>query len=168
VSPASGKVISIKTIDANSDIKIRKGLFGKIYTKLNEGDEYIMVNIFMSPFDVHFTKMPFPGRIKSIERKKGTFINANSMKAALENEKQEFLLETKLGLMKVIQIAGFLARRTRAFIEEGTELLKGNKMGIILLGSQTALIFPKDNHKLEIKVGDRVSAGETIICHLGK
>ena len=165
-SPASGKIISIQTVDANTDLKIRKGLFGKINTRIEAGEKYYLINIFMSPFDVHFTKMPYAGKIQNIERKPGKFFQANSMKAALENEKQEFLIETELGLMKVIQIAGFLARRTRSFTEKGQELLKGDKLGIILLASQTALLFPKKNYILNVKVGDRVSSGETIISYL--
>ena len=90
----------------------------------------------------------------------------NTLEAAIVNEKQEFLLATDLGNIKVIQIAGFLARRTRSFVAEGTQVKKGKKLGVILLGSQTALLFPKKDFILKVQVGEKVRAGETILCNL--
>lgn len=166
VSPASGKIISIQTVTKDSDLKIRKGFFGQIETQLEMNEPYYLINIFMSPFDEHYTKMPCGGKVVDITKKSGKFRAVNTLDAGIENEKQEFLLETKIGMLKVIQIAGLLARRCRSYVQHGDSLQKGEKLGVILLGSQVALLFPKKEHQLVVKQGDRVSAGETIICDL--
>ena len=167
VSPASGKIISIQEIDKNSDISIRKGFFGKIFTTNNENQKYTLINIFMTPFNVHYQKMPLTGKIREIIHQPGRFVSVNSIRAALVNEKQEFLLDTKVGLVKVIQIAGFLARRNKALAKVNDELQKGDRIGQILLGSQVALLLPIDAcSELKVKVGDKVSSGETVICDL--
>ena len=67
-----------------------------------------------------------------------------------------------MGKIKVIQVAGFLARRVESFVKKNEELLKGQKIGKILLGSHVVLIMP-DLHLL-VKKGDKVVAGETIIA----
>ncbi len=166
VAPASGRVISIVTVDKASEITIRKGFFGAIETLLEQNESHYLINIFMSPLDEHYTKMPCDGKVIKISRTSGKFRAVNTLDAGLANEKQEFLIETKIGMIKVIQIAGFLARRTRSFVREGGALKKGQKLGVILLGSQTALLFPRKNYRLEIKVGQKVRAGETIVTNL--
>lgn len=166
VSPCSGKVIHVGTIDANTDLEIKKRFLGGIKTYMEGNEEYYLINIFMSAFDVHFTKMPYDGEVIDIQKNPGKFLVVNTLKAGLQNENQEFLIQTEIGTIKVIQIAGLIARTCRSFIQPGTSLKKGQKMGIILLGSQTSLLFPKRNYKLNIKVGDKVSCGETIISDI--
>ena len=166
VSPASGRIVSIQEINNQSSLQIRKGFFGKIETFLDAGESYFLINIFMNPWDVHIQKMPIDGTILNIEQTPGKFRPVMTLDAGLENEKQEFLIQTEIGKIKVIQIAGFLARRNRSFVQIKQALKKGEHLGIILLGSQTALIFPKKNITLQVKVGDVVSSGETILCNL--
>lgn len=164
VSPASGKVISIQTVDGKTPLEIRKGFLGKIETQIDAGEPYYLINIFMSVFDVHINKMPVDGSIVEITQVDGTFEPVMSLEAGLKNEKQEFLIESEIGLVKVIQIAGFLARRTRSFVEVGQSLKKGEKFGMITLGSQMAVLLPKSKCDVQVKVGDRVSSGESILC----
>ena len=78
------------------------------------------------------------------------------------NESNEIVMMTKLGKIKIIQIAGFLARRIKCFIKEKQNVNKGERIGMISLGSQVSLILP-DKIRLRVKIGDRVKAGETII-----
>src|SRR6185295_15088151 len=153
-------------ITPETSIEIRKGFCGMIESELLRNEPYYLINIFMNPIDEHYTKMPCAGVVKKITRVPGKFRAVNTLAAAIQNEKQEFLLETKIGLVSVIQIAGLLARRTRSFVEVEAELQKGEKLGVILLGSQTALLFPKKDFKLQVELGQKVRAGETIISEL--
>ena len=80
----------------------------------------------------------------------------------IQNEKTEVVLDTKAGKIKVIQIAGYLARRIETFIKPGQMIKKGNPFGLIKLGSQVTMILPS-KVKLKVKKGQKVKAGSTII-----
>jgi len=164
VSPADGKVIKITPFDS-STIEIKKGYFGKIQTLTKDVvKKGILISIFMSPMNVHINRSPIDGRIVSLKHTKGKFKRANSIRA-INNEKNEIIIENdEIGKLKVIQIAGFLARRIVSFVEENTIVNKGQRIGLIKFGSQVVLIIPEI--ELCIKEGQKVKAGKTIIAHL--
>lgn len=164
ISPADGRII--KVIEINQDkIQINKGLLGRINTLAKDvKNAYYLVSIFMSPMDVHVQRAPVSGRIAAVTYSKGKFLAASSMRALL-NEKNEILIEGLNNSIKVIQIAGFMARRIECFVNKGENVLKGQRIGRINLGSQVTLILPR-NVDLKIKQGDRVRAGETIIADM--
>jgi phosphatidylserine decarboxylase len=80
----------------------------------------------------------------------------------LENERNEMLFETKIGKIKVVQIAGFLARRIKCFVKHDQKVEKGEEIGFITFGSQVALLLP-DRFTPSVKAGERVVDGETIL-----
>ena len=165
VSPADGRVISI--IDTSKkEIKVSKGLFGKInvYTK-DIANECYAVSIFMSPLDVHINRSPIGGTIKSIKHTKGKFFRAYDLEKSLENEKNEIIIQNKNIKIKVIQIAGFLARRIICHVNPDQKVNKGEKLGMIALGSQATMIMPKGVN-LKIALGDKVEAGSSIIAEV--
>ena len=65
----------------------------------------------------------------------------------------------------VVQIAGLIARRILSFIKTGKYLSAGERFGLIRFGSRVDIYMPK-NTKIDIGLGDKVVAGETIIAHL--
>lgn len=165
VAPADGKVISIiKTGEKN--IKINKGLLGRIHV-LAKGiaDECYVISIFMSPLDVHINRSPIEGTVKSIKHAKGRFFKAYDLEKSLENEKNEIIIQNKAVKIKVVQIAGFLARRIKCFVRINQKINKGDKIGMITLGSQATLILPK-GVELKVKIGDRVKAGQSVIADM--
>ena len=165
VAPADGRIISVIDTSKNN-IKIKKGLLGKIktYTK-DVAKQCYAVSIFMSPFDAHYNRAPIEGIIKSIKHTKGRFFKAYDLEKSFENEKNEILIQNKQLKVKVIQIAGFLARRIMCHVKINQKVNKGQKIGFIALGSQTTIILPR-NLKLKVKTGDKVKAGQTIIAVL--
>ena len=83
------------------------------------------------------------------------------------NEKNEIIIKNeKVGKVKMIQIAGFLARRIICSINKNEKVNKGQRMGKIVLGSQVTLILPSKKIKLKIKKKQKVVGGETIIADL--
>ena len=167
VSPADGRVISILKINANK-VKINKGFLGKIEAITKDiAKECYVVSIFMSPFDVHVNRAPISGQVKSIKHEKGRFFAAFNLEKSLTNEKNEIIIENKrIGKIKVIQVAGFLARRIICKINKNEKVNKGQRMGKIVLGSQVTLILPSKKIKLKIKKKQKVVGGETIIADL--
>jgi len=163
VSPADGRVISI--IDTSQEnIKVKKGLLGKVRILTKDvAKQCYVISIFMSPLDVHVNRSPIEGTIKSIKHTKGKFFKAYDLEKSLENEKNEIVIENKKLRIKVIQIAGFLARRIICRVKLHQKVNKGQRMGMIALGSQATIIMP-GVVKLKVKLGDRVKAGSTIIA----
>lgn len=161
IAPADGKVIKIMPI-RSKELTIAKGFRGKIRTLLGEMKDGYLISIFMSPFDVHVNRAPVGGKVVSVKHIKGSFYKADLDEAFL-NEKIEIILENKeLGRIKIIQIAGFIARRIECFVKPNQYIVKGTRIGRIIHGSQVSLILPK-KVKLKIQLHQRVIAGETII-----
>ncbi len=167
VASADGRIISI--IDTSIDemerkIKIKKGILGKISTLSKEiANECYVISIFMSPLNCHYNRAPIEGTVKSVKHTKGKFFKAYDLEKSFENEKNEIVIQNEKLKVKVIQIAGFLARRIKCYVTKNKKVNKGEKIGMIALGSQTTIILP--NHlRLNVKVGDKVIAGETVIA----
>jgi len=167
VSPADGKIISIIKIKS-SKTKVKKGYFGKIETMVkNIANECYVISIFMSPLDVHINRIPIDGKIVSIKHDKGKFFAAYNTKKSLMNEKNEIVLKNdKMGRIKLIQIAGFLARRIICSVNKNQKVNKGQKFGKIVLGSQLTFILPAKKIKLVVRKGQKVKAGCTIIANI--
>ncbi|MBI3336888.1 phosphatidylserine decarboxylase family protein [Candidatus Peregrinibacteria bacterium] len=168
VSPADGRIMSIEKFDISKGetTSIPKGMFGAIETSLTEvGSAGYIISIFMSPLDVHINRSPIAGTILSQTHTPGTFHPANRWpESFLENEKNEFLIQGEHITVKVIQIAGFLARRIQSLVQTGHHVTKGERIGLINLGSQCVLILPQEHIVLNLRIGDRVSAGSSIIA----
>lgn len=165
VAPADGKIISIINTKENS-IKISKGLLGKIKTLTSDiSSQCYIISIFMSPFDVHYNRSPIEGTVNSIKYTKGRFFEAYNLEKSLQNEKNEIIFQNKHMKVKVIQIAGFLARRIKCFVHENQKVNKGSKIGMICLGSQTTLVLPS-GVDLKVKMNEKVKAGSTVLAEL--
>ncbi len=167
ISPADGKILEILKFDVSKKdlglTEIKKGNLGKIRTTLKDVTQkgYI-VSIFMSPLDVHVNRAPLQGKIIYQKHVKGKFHVAYDFWKSLENEKNEIVIEGKIRV-KMIQIAGMLAKRIESFVKVGDRVVKGQRVGLINLGSQVTLIF-SDKLNLAVKTGEIVKAGESIIA----
>lgn len=118
------------------------------------------LSVFMSPKDVHVNRFPLDGKVVSVTHHKGGHIPAWS-KDSERNERVVTVLDTDLGRVKVIQIAGTLARRIVPYIEGGEAAIKGDRMGLIRLGSRCDLHVPPGSVKWTVKLGQQVHAGST-------
>ncbi|MBS1197869.1 MAG: phosphatidylserine decarboxylase [Proteobacteria bacterium] len=166
IAPADGKVIDVVEITPGKMLDIDKGLFGRIKTITADlgSEPCTLVSIFMSPMDVHVQRMPIDGRIVGIQHKSGKFRVTNSLRA-IDNERIETLIDSSIGTVKVIQIAGFLVRRIETYLSTQMNALRGQRMGIIKFGSQVSILFPRrDDIRIKVQKGQRVTAGETILA----
>lgn len=117
------------------------------------------VSIFMSLFDMHVNLMPYDGRILSITHYEG--VHKPAYKNVSRNERQEIEIESDIGRIKLVQIAGIFARRILSYVEKGDFLKKGDKIGIIKFGSRVELYLP-ENCKIVVEKGQKIKAGESI------
>jgi phosphatidylserine decarboxylase len=146
LSPADGKVIAIENLPTSDFLKA----------------ETTKISIFLSVFNVHINRIPISGKVIACKYNPGKFFPAFSPKASLENEQTEIGIENSFGKILFRQIAGILARRIVCHLKSGEEVKKGERFGLIKLGSRVDLFFPK-NIKIQIKLKDKVKAGETIL-----
>lgn len=163
ISPADGRINEI--VKSSVPVKeIRKGKLGKIDVLASDvAKDYVVVSIMMTPMDVHIQRAPIKGIVKYSKHTPGKFANAMQDGIAINNEKNEILFEGDNYNVKIVQIAGALARRIKSFVRKGQDVEKGERVGLINLGSQVSVIMPADV-ELKVKLGQRVTSGETVIA----
>ena len=144
VSPADGKVVEIEKASCS-------------YV-----GEAIKVGIFMSPFDVHVNRVPYDGIVDYLEYVPGKKWMACAPKASEENERMLVGLETAHGRILLVQIAGFLARRIVCRLKKGDRLCRGQRFGMIKLGSKVDVYLPL-SVKCSVTIDQKVKAGKSVL-----
>ncbi|MCW5907573.1 MAG: phosphatidylserine decarboxylase family protein [Chitinophagales bacterium] len=168
VAPANGKVVSVKTWNSESLIET-KGDNGAINVWTKDVDTAgTIISIQMTPLNVHYQRAPQSGKLLAEKYTEGDFNNAivmsNDYGIRFENEHNEMLFETETGVKyKVIQIAGFVARRIEDYLTPQQSVKQGDVIGLIKLGSQVTIILPYGIQPV-VKVGDVTIDGETVIA----
>ncbi|AEA46431.1 phosphatidylserine decarboxylase [Archaeoglobus veneficus] len=117
------------------------------------------IEIFMGPFDCHINRSPVDGVVTKTRYIRGTFPPAYNRSG--KAERNEIYISTPDGEFKVVQVAGFFARRIVCYVGKGDFVRKGQKIGIIKFGSRVILEVP-DGYRFVKSVGEKVKAGETI------
>ena len=146
VSPADGKVTDVSVVNTQSGKQAR-------------------ISIFLSVFDVHVNRSPIAGVIRDVHYQRGKFLDARSPDCADQNEQNIVTVEGDGQRIVFKQIAGSLARRIVFTRQSGDRLERGERVGLIKFGSRTDVLFDADA-RLNVKVGDRVKGGASILAYL--
>jgi phosphatidylserine decarboxylase len=149
VSPADGKVVQV--IPAPADGPLGAGA--------------TQVSIFLSIFNVHVNRAPIAGRVEGVSYNKGDFLPAFDDKASLRNEQNCVTLSGASGRLVFKQIAGLIARRIVFRKQQGDEVERGERVGLIKFGSRVDIFLPAGT-ELRVKVGEHVSGGSSIVAVL--
>ena len=150
VSPADGLVLQVQENDGPKELNL-------------ENKKFTKVSIFMNVFDCHVNRSPCSGKVSEILYKPGKFFNASLDKASEENERNYYKITNSKGEdIIVVQIAGLIARRIVTETSESSNLIQGERVGMIRFGSRADLYF--ENYKPLIKVNQKTRAGETLIA----
>lgn len=168
LSPANGTIIAIVTWINDPVIKNHRTVVENAMKDTGTGST--MVSIMMTPLNVHYQRAPQTSTLIAQTYQTGKFLNAmaTGLDATFENEYNAMLFETpNKTKFKVIQIAGFLARRIVPFLKVWESIKQGDLIGLIKMGSQVTIIFDK-NVDVKAKVGDTVHEGLTILGTLKK
>jgi phosphatidylserine decarboxylase len=149
LAPADGKVIFIGTLhDERVDAEVLK------------------ISIFMSVFNVHVNRAPVSGRVVDLSYTRGKFLDVRDERATFENEQLGMMVETDNGVMlRVVQVAGLIARRIICYPKKGERLTRGERYGLIRFGSRLDIYLPKSTD-LRVSMGDATVAGETVLGYL--
>jgi phosphatidylserine decarboxylase len=130
------------------------------------GETANRIGIFLSPLDVHVNRMPMDCTVVQVIYVKGKMLKAYDPLAITENEAASACITVLGGRTKMIvrQITGAVARRIVCPVRPGERYGAGQRYGMIKLGSRTEVWVPKSMPvRWNVKVGDRVRAGETVI-----
>lgn len=146
VSAADGKVVTVKEVEF-PDISAEK---------------LIQVSVFLSIFDVHVNRIPVSGKVREVKYFPGKFMLAWKEKASTDNEQTLISIDSEGKTIYLKQIAGLVARRISWQLDAGQSVEAGERFGLIRFGSRVDLLLPTDS-RIEVKVGDKVKGGETVI-----
>ena len=146
VSPADGKVTDISAVTV-------------------DGKKSTRVSIFLNVFDVHVNRSPVAGTIQDIRYYRGKFLNAMNESCADLNEQNVVTVEGNGQTIVFKQIAGLLARRIVFNKNVGDAVVRGERAGLIKFGSRTDILFDS-SAKLNVKKGDRVKGGSSVLAYL--
>lgn len=187
ISPADGQVVYIKRFEADGAIYSEK-LGRKISLEeltdvpLLKGKGGWIIGIYMSPFDVHFNYSPISGEVKAISYTKAKmnvpmvdfqeYIRISFLRRAfdnfaarfhLENERNSILIDGKFPVA-MIEIADKYVNKISCFVEEGQDVPLAHKVGFIDRGSQCDLIIYNEDITFDVKFGDQVYGGKTVLA----
>src|SRR5690349_11508667 len=123
------------------------------------------VSIFLSPVDVHVNRIPVSGRVTRVTYTPGAFLPAYRHDAATRNERSEIWIDHDGQTIVARQIVGILARRVVCRVQNGATVRAGDRYGIMKFGSRMDVFLPL-SAAIQVKVGDVVRGGETVIAVL--
>ena len=154
VAPADGRISSIHEIEHYEPL----------------GGPVVCVRIFLSVLDVHINYSPYHTSIESITHTPGEHLNALKPESAEDNENNLLVLvhpNRRYKMAAVRQVAGLLARTIVCHVHEDQVIQRGQRIGLIKLGSTTELYILKDlSPRLQVKDGQRVTGGVTVIAQI--
>lgn len=154
LSPADGQICQIRDVIPPKELDLGE-------------QPRTRVSIFMSVFDCHVNRAPMAGTIRALAYVPGKFVNADLDKASEDNERQLYTLRTSSGVdIGFVQIAGLVARRIVRFVPLDSQVVAGERVGLIRFGSRVDVYLPQGTAP-QVALGQRTVAGETVLARLG-
>ncbi len=145
VSPADGKVMAVKPDDAGGH----------------------RISIFLNVFDVHVNRTPIGGKVACVTYKKGQFLVASKEDASTANEQNVITVDGVIAGQptRVVfkQIAGLIARRLLCYVQAGSVVEAGQRIGLMKFGSRMDVILGPEWDVI-VKAGERVTGGSGILA----
>jgi len=191
VSAADGTVVYVRKVEPGEPvISIKKGLAAKLSDILHEDESLpkILVGVFMSPFDVHYNRAPISGTVELVRHHPGRGPNLHmgpmhwrilrrrepyyeGAEHILQNERTVTKISGSLGNAAVscyvVQIAAKTVAGIDSYVKPGEAVERGAIFGMIRVGSQVDVVLPwREEMNVRVQPGDRVRAGETLLCDL--
>ena len=152
IAPCDGKVVQVRKVEEDEYLKT----------------ECYQISIFMSVLNVHVNYYPVSGKIIYSKHHQGAYIVASYPKASVLNERTSIAVETADGAKVLFrQIAGYIARRIVCYAEVGQQATQCSQVGFIKFGSRMDVFIPVTS-QVNVKVGDKVRACETVIAKMKK
>jgi len=110
-------------------------------------------------------RAPVSGDVAHREYRAGEYVVAWHPKASEKNEQSSLGLMARGHRVLVRQIAGLIARRIVTYPEQGGQVERGERIGLIRFGSRVDLFIPLE-WNLDCAVGDKVTGGSTVLARI--
>ncbi|HIJ77432.1 MAG TPA: phosphatidylserine decarboxylase [Deltaproteobacteria bacterium] len=188
LSPADGSIVYVKEVAPGEEtITIKQGVKATVDDICREAVSApkVLIGIFMSPFNVHYNRVPLSGTALFIRHYpalgKNLYMAAMHLRTVfrrlplyrnslhiIQNERTvtgiKGLYRGRLLNCYVVQIAAKSVNGIDSYIEPQQRVSAGQILGMIRIGSQVDLIVTAfEGMKIRVRPGDRVRAGETIL-----
>lgn len=121
------------------------------------------ISIFLAIWNVHVQRAPTTGRVARVVYRPGKFLGAFRAAASRENEQNVIYMDTAQGSLAFKQIAGAIARRVLFWKNEGEEVARGDRVGLIRFGSRVDIWLPPQA-EIMVRRGQNVKGGESILA----
>ncbi|MDR3566627.1 MAG: phosphatidylserine decarboxylase [Syntrophobacteraceae bacterium] len=188
LSPADGTVVYVQhMLPRESVINIKRGMKATLndITREDINRPKILIGIFMSPFNVHYNRMPVSGKIGFIHHypavaknlcmfsmhlrtvfKRAPFYTNSAH--IVKNERTVTKIDGQYRGRQlscyVVQIAAKSVAGIDVFLSEGATASAGEIFGMIRIGSQVDLVVtPLEGMNILVCPGDKVTAGQTVL-----
>lgn len=151
VSPADGTITEITELPHDEFI----------------GGPAVRIGMFLSLFNVHVNRAPLRARVIALRYSPGAFLNAQDPESSIKNENMWIGLEEETYPHRRVvarQVSGLVARRIVCVLRPGEVVERGEKFGMIKLGSRAELILPAGATRVATRLGDRVKGGVTVLA----
>jgi phosphatidylserine decarboxylase len=192
VSPADGWVVYVRRVEGGkAPVAIKEGrsialseLLGRSPERIRGG---ILIGIFMTPMSVHVNRAPIAGRIARRHYVRGRSMTSmlpmslrlmfgqkpyeRGSEHIVRNERETLLFEGAFPVY-MTRIADPYVDKIELWKAVGAKVKKGERIGLIRMGSQTDLYVPAKvgDKRVEVLVreGQYVFGGRTAILRLAK
>ena len=135
---------------------------GRVRAVEREGDRW-RISVFMNVTNVHVNRYPLDARVESVSTE-GSGHRPAYRTDADHNVRRAYRLATAVGPVEVVQMTGVLARRLVSFVGVGSSGRKGDRLGMIILGSRVDVLVPAATAMPTVEVGQVVLAGTSTIA----
>ena len=149
-------------------ISAADGVITQINDVTIDGQAYKQIVTFLSGFNCHVNRIPIKGTVTKTVHIEGKFLAAMRGDIDQKNERQETDIDTAIGLVRVVQITGAIARRICCDLKVSQSVQTGERFGLIRFGSRTDVYLPADAVRLTVKKGDKVKGALTPLAIINK
>ena len=184
VAPADGRIVYLEQV---ADGLVPIAVKNRTDIPLDEivkGEERppagTLLGIFLSPYDVHYQRIPIAGTVSEItyhpapfNESMGNMFLRNLLRMdnryansphVYANERNVVRVESDELTAFVVQIADQQVNRIDCYVEVGDSVAIGEKYGMIRWGSQVDLFIPDlIPSDFVVQPGDKIRAGETVL-----
>ena len=171
VSPADGEVLYVReSREGTLPVSTKNGHTYRLReltkTPLQMMDATV-IGIGMSFLDVHVNRAPIAGRVAKRQHFPGAFGSLRRPEMVFQNERLTTVIQSDEWQVAVVQIASRLVRQIVSFVQETQEVERGQRIGVIRLGSQVDLVLPRRaDLRVTVRPGERLTAGQSIVAVL--
>ena len=134
--------------------------------EVRDGVRYLVIAL--SFWDMHVQRSPVSGSVVKVESKGKDYMDGEGRVFAFLRDKpcpvqKRVVFSTDVGEIAVRLITSLAARRIEIWVQEHEVIVRGQRIGRILLGSTVVLELPA-TISLNVQFGERVKAGETVVA----